>query len=277
MMDGIDGEAAAPQMAATASGFGGGFSPQQSIRHNRCFIHPHGIPGSEDKGWGTDRPWMSGCRYNDMVKETIYMAATQGTNRLRQQVEVDRHKQEAERAAFSTTRFSRQRDTAEFWGEMQDTFNSLKGHRPATSSSSAPQEAASQLGSQPGGGAQQEAGASWERLATPSSLASGARRELTSTGPATACYMPKKSASMPGLRKVPCIRGGRLLLEGGRGHGHTSAGLAKPEDFVPFKQEAGSRGLPHDFCPARPSHMKVAMWPNNRSYTIQGMKERGWD
>jgi len=242
---------------------------EKSVRHNACFLHPQGIPGSEAKGWMPDRPWMSGCRYHDMVKETIYMKGSKDLDNLRRVMDDLRHKREAERAEFSKSRFNRQRETAALWADMQDTFRVMNGKPEAPTLESMAETL------------RVEPIASAAPPASSSSAASYRPSVATSSGaaspPSGASYMPRRAASMPGLHKVPCLRSGKLVREGGRGAGRVSVGLAGPNDYVPFKQEPGNRGLPPDFCPAKPSTMGVAIWDRNRSHTIEGRRMRGWD
>lgn len=231
-----------------------------------------------------DRPWMSGCHYHDMVKETIQMAAAKNLDRVRQHVEGGQAR-EADRDAFRRSRFQRQHETAALWADIQSTYGLTHG-RSAQAASTLPGEAEQAL----------------VPPATPapsipaSASASAAPSAAPSQGPGTASYMPLRSASMPGLQRVPHIVGGKLLRDGGRCPSRVGVGLGGLRDFVPFPQEPGSRGFPPDYCPAHASQMGVVAveaapnrisrgslggpavqcWDKDRSYTIQGMRARGW-
>jgi len=236
----------------------------EMVRHNSCFLHPAGPPGSQVQEWVPDRPFMSGCKYHDMVRDSIYQKSSQDLERLRRHVEGGMQAQEAEQAEFRASRVQRQRDMAALWADMRETYGPQRAapKKPVTPS---PLDMAE---SRPPTGLIAARAIS---SATPSSFCT-----TPSSRPAGASYM-RRSASEPGLIKQACVRGSVLYADGGRGRGRVGVGCANPQDVVPFKQEPGSRGLPRDFAPAKSSPMGVLVWDRNRSHTIAGIRERGWD
>eukprot|EP00405_Crypthecodinium_cohnii_P027970 CAMPEP_0206504576 /NCGR_PEP_ID=MMETSP0324_2-20121206/55577_1 /ASSEMBLY_ACC=CAM_ASM_000836 /TAXON_ID=2866 /ORGANISM="Crypthecodinium cohnii, Strain Seligo" /LENGTH=195 /DNA_ID=CAMNT_0053993791 /DNA_START=325 /DNA_END=908 /DNA_ORIENTATION=- len=129
----------------------------ENLRHNRSFANPYGIPGSEfpvaSGGVVLERPWMSGCNYYDMMKESIYKAGSYDFDRLKQYMEVHRHQQEADLAEWSATRFSKQRSNADFWAGMEPTFRQLRGQSPLPPPAPTPSQGQSQGRSQGRAGA----------------------------------------------------------------------------------------------------------------------------
>eukprot|EP00441_Pelagodinium_beii_P047089 CAMPEP_0197623112 /NCGR_PEP_ID=MMETSP1338-20131121/3186_1 /TAXON_ID=43686 ORGANISM="Pelagodinium beii, Strain RCC1491" /NCGR_SAMPLE_ID=MMETSP1338 /ASSEMBLY_ACC=CAM_ASM_000754 /LENGTH=245 /DNA_ID=CAMNT_0043192977 /DNA_START=77 /DNA_END=811 /DNA_ORIENTATION=+ len=93
------------------------------IRHNSCFLVPRAPDGGA--GWlPPSRPILGDYRYHDMVCETIYQKSSKDLDRAFQHMEAQKQREE-ERAEWSRERFRRQRETAELWQDMRETFSEI--------------------------------------------------------------------------------------------------------------------------------------------------------
>lgn len=256
------------------------------VRHNSCFLHPHGPPNSTLPDWVPDRHLLSDCRYHDMVKETVGLKGSQDLERLRRHVEEVKPAREAEQAEFTRSRFQRQHETAAYWENMQEAFREARGFKSAVaaapSNEAAPSPGQALPSSPPAARSMLQAAAPstpTRSVATP--LRSAAYMAPSSSGSRRAGEARRsqmsRSGSDPLQAKKARIVAGRLYQDGGRGRGRVGVGYAGPNDFVPFEQEPGSRGLPPDFTPAKSSHLNFLIWERNRSHTISGLRARGWD
>merc|ERR1711924_464880 len=72
------------------------------IRHNACFLHPHGL--DDGTGFQPIRPFLHGIRYHDMVKETIAMKGSQDVERVLKHAELSK-RHEAQHKDWAESRF----------------------------------------------------------------------------------------------------------------------------------------------------------------------------
>jgi len=248
----------------------GSLKQPEVIRHNSCFLVPRAPDGGA--GWlPPDRPLLAPFRYHDMVCETIYQKSSKDLERAFQHMQAHKQREE-ERAEWSRERFRRQRETAELWADMRETFSEIMKPQTAPvkeaeyspwAPTAAERMAASggSFGQRPQAG---EAGGRGKGLFNPAATVSGPieKKEL------------QRSASEPGgdwqpgqrWRPTPGRRP-RGLMQGG-----PKQVVEWPGGWVP-KQAPGNRGLPPGYLRAKGRDRGDMYWPKDASLASKGPRQ----
>jgi len=225
------------------------------IRHNSCFLHLRGL--DDGTGFAPTRPLMAGCRYHDMVRDTIYLAGSRDV-RLVGQYLASRPQREAEQMEWSKNRFRKQRETAALWQDMRQTFDEISG-RPQGARPATPEAAQLPSGApQPGLGVGVGAGAARGGSGLGGSVARGIFEELAALG----LTQPGSGSGRGGLGGLA-----RTASEPGLATLRGSGSTALRQSVV--RQSPGTRGLPRDFTPAVAMHTGVMMFPKDRCFKDQ--------
>jgi len=210
----------------------------QVIRHNACFLHSQGM--EEVYGSLHTRPVLAGCRYSDMVKETIYMKGSQDLERLGRNITAAREHEVAHRE-WSKTRFQRQRDNAALWETLRAGSVDSENHKFDDSAARNPEATlpappVTRSAEDPMHG---PAGAATQ---SPKSIVPELRDLIKSYGP--------KRDTMRNLQRS------------------TSVPNATGCQQWPSWQPPGTRGLPPDLIPAQATRMGVMIWPKGKSHRL---------
>mmetsp|Transcript_65354 Transcript_65354/g.181295 ORF Transcript_65354/g.181295 Transcript_65354/m.181295 type:complete len:307 (+) Transcript_65354:41-961(+) len=225
------------------------------IRHNSCFLHPKGL--DDGTGFQPTRPLLMGCRYHDMVKETVYRKGSLDVERIAKHIATARDR-EAEQTAWSNNRFRKQREMADMWRDMRETFDEIAGRLPQQEARPTMDEAVT---SAPVG------------ISESNTLKLDSSTNMMKGAMASSLFEELSAAGLTGLRDTTAgsnYRGlRRTTSQPGPAMGRRRNGTAAMQTSL-VRQAPGTRGLPKGFVPAVAMHTGVMMFPKDRWYKVRG-------